>query len=178
MHLGMPRLAPLNDMHLVFCIVLDIDLSSTSHGQSVAVHVLHGSRRISADRIVSRVSRESSRLVAVDRAKRITFLAFSRHFCGCKYKIPKNGLTSKRLIYFIASPCSSYCIFVLLFVEGKVVTHPIAGTRPRGKTSNDDLALEKDLLSDPKEIAEHLMLVDLGRNDTNRVCEVRLVVER
>lgn len=48
---------------------------------------------------------------------------------------------------------------------------PIAGTRPRGKTAEEDLALEKDLLADPKENAEHLMLVDLGRNDVGRVAE-------
>ncbi len=47
---------------------------------------------------------------------------------------------------------------------------PIAGTRPRGKTAADDTALEQDLLADPKEIAEHVMLVDLGRNDLGRVC--------
>lgn len=46
---------------------------------------------------------------------------------------------------------------------------PIAGTRPRGKTHEEDLALEKDLKKDPKEIAEHIMLVDLGRNDLSRV---------
>lgn len=47
---------------------------------------------------------------------------------------------------------------------------PIAGTRPRGKTSQEDAALAADLLQDPKEIAEHVMLVDLGRNDLGRVC--------
>jgi anthranilate synthase component I len=47
---------------------------------------------------------------------------------------------------------------------------PIAGTRKRGKTPAEDLALEADLLADPKEIAEHVMLVDLGRNDLGRVC--------
>lgn len=48
---------------------------------------------------------------------------------------------------------------------------PIAGTRKRGKTLEEDIELEKDLLSDPKEIAEHTMLVDLARNDLGRVCE-------
>tara|TARA_Y100001968_G_scaffold332195_1_gene389466 strand:- start:569 stop:2092 length:1524 start_codon:yes stop_codon:yes gene_type:complete len=48
---------------------------------------------------------------------------------------------------------------------------PIAGTRPRGKTGKEDIALEKELLADPKEIAEHVMLVDLGRNDLGRVCQ-------
>jgi len=48
---------------------------------------------------------------------------------------------------------------------------PIAGTRPRGADSNADTALAKELLADPKERAEHVMLVDLGRNDLGRVCE-------
>ena len=52
---------------------------------------------------------------------------------------------------------------------------PIAGTRPRGKDSEEDLKLEKDLLKDPKEIAEHVMLIDLGRNDLGRVCKTGTV---
>ena len=49
---------------------------------------------------------------------------------------------------------------------------PIAGTRPRGRTHEEDIALEEDLLADPKEISEHLMLIDLGRNDVSRVAEI------
>ncbi len=75
---------------------------------------------------------------------------------------------------------------ILVRKEGEVIElRPIAGTRKRGKTQEEDLALEKELLADPKERAEHLMLVDLGRNDVGRVArhgtvEVRdlLVVER
>ena len=69
--------------------------------------------------------------------------------------------------------------------DGHVSVRPIAGTRPRGKTQEEDVALEKDLLSDPKEISEHLMLIDLGRNDVGRVAEIgsveltdHMVVER
>ncbi len=55
--------------------------------------------------------------------------------------------------------------------DGVATTHPIAGTRWRGKDEEEDILLEKDLIADEKENAEHLMLVDLGRNDLGRVCE-------
>ena len=55
--------------------------------------------------------------------------------------------------------------------DGRAMMHPIAGTRPRGGTPQADSALADELLADPKERAEHLMLVDLGRNDLGRVCE-------
>ena len=55
--------------------------------------------------------------------------------------------------------------------EGKVTIRPIAGTRPRGKTPAEDAAHAHDLISDPKELSEHLMLLDLGRNDVGRVCK-------
>ncbi|QUD90630.1 anthranilate synthase component I [Phenylobacterium montanum] len=57
--------------------------------------------------------------------------------------------------------------------DGKITIRPIAGTRPRGKTPEEDAQLEKELLADPKERAEHLMLLDLGRNDVGRVAMLR-----
>lgn len=69
--------------------------------------------------------------------------------------------------------------------DGQVSVRPIAGTRKRGQTPEEDLAMEKELLADPKEIAEHLMLIDLGRNDVGRVAEIggveltdKMVIER
>jgi anthranilate synthase component 1 len=60
---------------------------------------------------------------------------------------------------------------VLVRLENKKVeSRPIAGTRPRGLTQSLDLVMEKELLSDPKELAEHVMLVDLARNDISKVC--------
>jgi anthranilate synthase component I len=65
---------------------------------------------------------------------------------------------------------------ILVKVAGDVVTiRPIAGTRPRGLTPHEDKALEEELLADPKERAEHLMLLDLGRNDVGRVAKVGTV---
>jgi anthranilate synthase component I len=60
-------------------------------------------------------------------------------------------------------------------VDGIAQVRPIAGTRPRGATYEQDMAMEKELLSDTKERAEHVMLVDLGRNDLGRVCEMGTV---
>lgn len=57
--------------------------------------------------------------------------------------------------------------------DGKITIRPIAGTRPRGATPEEDLALEQELIADPKERAEHLMLLDLGRNDVGRVAMLK-----
>ncbi len=75
---------------------------------------------------------------------------------------------------------------VLVRLEGqKIELRPIAGTRPRGRNEQDDQRLEKELLMDPKERAEHVMLVDLGRNDVGRVARIgtvevneQMVIER
>ena len=75
---------------------------------------------------------------------------------------------------------------ILVRLEDRSVTlRPIAGTRPRGSDRLEDLKLEKELLSDPKEIAEHVMLMDLGRNDVGRVAKVgsvnvtdKMIIER
>ncbi|MEM1225189.1 MAG: anthranilate synthase component I [Planctomycetota bacterium] len=78
-------------------------------------------------------------------------------------------------MFFVRSPA---CVLVgcspeimCRVQEGTVTVRPLAGTRKRGKTEAEDLANEQDLLSDPKERAEHVMLVDLGRNDIGRVAQ-------
>jgi anthranilate synthase component 1 len=59
--------------------------------------------------------------------------------------------------------------------DNKITVRPIAGTRPRGKTYKEDLYYEKDLLKDKKELSEHLMLLDLGRNDAGKVSKINSV---
>ena len=59
--------------------------------------------------------------------------------------------------------------------DNKITVRPIAGTRPRGKTKKEDLFYEKDLLKDKKELSEHLMLLDLGRNDAGKVSKINSV---
>jgi len=85
-------------------------------------------------------------------------------------------LNPSPFLYYLAMPGfqivgSSPEVLVRLR-DGKVTIRPIAGTRPRGKTTVEDKALAEELMADPKERAEHLMLVDLGRNDVGRVAKV------
>lgn len=75
---------------------------------------------------------------------------------------------------------------ILVRLEGETITtRPLAGTRRRGETPEEDLQLEQELLADPKELAEHLMLIDLGRNDVGKVAAIgsvevteKMVIER
>ena len=90
------------------------------------------------------------------------------------YRVLRTGNPSPYMFYL---SCSGAQVIgaspeMLVRVEnGKAEIRPIAGTRPRGKNAVEDEALEKELKADPKELAEHIMLVDLGRNDLGRVCE-------
>jgi anthranilate synthase component 1 len=81
--------------------------------------------------------------------------------------LPPAGPDTGRLAIAGASPET------LVRLEDELMTvRPLAGTRPRGKTPAEDAALEAELLADPKERAEHVMLIDLGRNDVGRVCQI------
>ena len=106
-----------------------------------------------------------------------------RHLNPSPYLFMVQGstLADQKPFYLIGSSPE-----ILSRLENGIATvRPLAGTRPRGKTHSEDLALEQDLLSDTKEIAEHLMLIDLGRNDVGRVSKIgkvrvteRMVIER
>jgi anthranilate synthase component 1 len=97
------------------------------------------------------------------------------------YRILRTTNPSPYMFYFTGSTeIAGASPETLVKVEGRTIrTFPLAGTRRRGATAEEDLRLEKELLSDEKERAEHNMLVDLGRNDLGRLCEFGSVeVER
>ena len=104
---------------------------------------------------------------------------FSRPFAGDPFALYRSlrRTNPSPFLFFLNFPDfqlvgSSPEILVRLR-DGKITIRPIAGTRPRGATPAEDLALEKELLADEKERAEHLMLLDLGRNDVGRVARLR-----
>ena len=90
------------------------------------------------------------------------------------YRVLRTVNPSPYMVLFDAGPYSLVSASPEVHVrltDGLAEVRPIAGTRPRGKTTAEDLAYERELLADEKERAEHLMLVDLARNDLGRVCE-------
>ncbi len=106
-------------------------------------------------------------------------VVLSQRLCVQTSESPFNVYRALRLInpspYMYYLKFNEYCIvgsspeMLARVEEGIVETCPIAGTRKRGKTKEEDIALEKELLADEKELAEHTMLVDLGRNDVGKV---------
>ncbi len=88
-------------------------------------------------------------------------------------------LNPSPFLYFLSMPgfqiAGSSPEVLVRLQNGKVTIRPIAGTRPRGKTPEEDKALAAELLADPKERAEHLMLIDLGRNDVGRIAKTGAV---
>ncbi|WP_096550940.1 anthranilate synthase component I [Ureibacillus thermosphaericus] len=106
---------------------------------------------------------------------------FSSDFKGNPFSLYRSLRTSNPSPYMFYLEFDDYTILgtspesLVKITDGFIKTNPIAGTKPRGKTKEDDRKLEELLLSDEKELAEHRMLVDLGRNDLGRVSKVGTV---
>lgn len=106
---------------------------------------------------------------------------FSSDFKGNPFSLYRNLRTSNPSPYMFYLEFDDYTILgtspesLVKITDGFIKTNPIAGTKPRGKTKEEDRKLEELLLSDEKELAEHRMLVDLGRNDLGRVSKVGTV---
>jgi anthranilate synthase component 1 len=161
-------------------IVDDLDRHTPKLAETVDLDALHGRARSNTE--------ESEFLAMVERAKEyiragdIFQVVLSQRFTA-PFQLPPFALyralrrvnPAPFLVYLqfdgFSVVCSSPEILVRLR-DGKVTIRPIAGTRSRGQTKAEDLALETSLLADPKEVAEHLMLLDLGRNDVGRVAAV------
>lgn len=123
------------------------------------------------------VDRAKQHIVDGDIFQVVLSRAVRRDFNGEPFEVYRTlrGLNPSPYMYYLAfnervtvggSPES-----LVSLSQGVLTTKPIAGTRPRGADLDEDMKLEEDLLADAKEIAEHLMLVDLGRNDLGRIAE-------
>ena len=94
------------------------------------------------------------------------------------YRVLRTTNPSPYMVYFTTNDVELICSSpetLIKLKDGQLATFPVAGSRPRGKTPKEDIDLEKDLLSDEKELAEHNMLVDLGRNDLGMISEFNSV---
>ena len=125
------------------------------------------------------VNRAKAYIEAGDVFQVVPSHRFSGDFAGPPFSLYRSlrRTNPSPFLYFLNFPGfqlvgSSPEILVRLR-DGKITIRPIAGTRRRGATPEEDLALEKELLADEKERAEHLMLLDLGRNDVGRVARLR-----
>jgi anthranilate synthase component 1 len=130
------------------------------------------------DEYFSVIARAKDYIAAGDVFQVVPSQRFRRAFALPPFSLYRalRRLNPSPFLYYLAMPGfaivgSSPEILVRLR-DGKVTIRPIAGTRPRGKTAAEDKALAEELAADPKERAEHLMLVDLGRNDVGRVAKI------
>ncbi len=151
-----PSVAPPDNLPMIS----DIE-SNTSHAEYLAM-----------------VARSKEYIVAGDIFQVVPSQRFRRSFKLPPFALYRalRRLNPSPFLYYLALPGfavvgSSPEILVRLR-DGKVTIRPIAGTRPRGATPEEDQALANELMADPKERAEHLMLVDLGRNDVGRVAVI------
>jgi anthranilate synthase component I len=133
---------------------------------------------MSKEKFVELVNEAKKAIVAGEVFQIVLSQRFQSPFKGDPFQLYRRLRLSNPSPYLFYIDFDDYTVLgsspeSLLSVKNQVVTgNPIAGTRPRGRTPEEDESLAKDLLADEKELAEHKMLVDLGRNDLGRVCEI------
>lgn len=172
-----------DDAYDIACLVIEQLKQKLKQGISFSSHDMHNN---SSTTITSNFTKEEYE-EAVTQAKKyfergdamqvVLSQRFSQEFSGqplAFYHALRSVNPSPYLFYLNMN--DFYIVGaspeILLRVEENIITvRPLAGTRPRGKTPDEDQQLEKELLTDEKELAEHLMLIDLGRNDIGRVCK-------
>jgi len=130
---------------------------------------------MSREEFIAKVRRAADYIVAGDIIQVVLALRLSRPTAASPlgiYRALRTINPSPYMYYLSLGDCHIIGASPELLVrveEGQVTTHPIAGTRPRGRTPEEDRALDEELRTDEKERAEHIMLLDLGRNDIGRV---------
>jgi anthranilate synthase component I len=157
---------------------LDAPLLHTSAPVDIAARMPEAQSNTSAEEFHAMVAKAKEYILAGDIFQVVLSQRFSCDFdldAFSLYRALRRVNPSPYLCYLdfldFQIVCSSPEILVKV-VEGRVTIRPIAGTRKRGATPAEDIALEQELLADPKERAEHLMLLDLGRNDVGRVAKM------
>ncbi len=164
-------------------IVDGLDRHTPKLAETVDLDALHGTARSNTEEgeFLDMVARAKEYIRAGDIFQVVLSQRFTAPFQlppFALYRALRRVNPAPFLVYLQFAGFSVVCSSPEILVRlrgGKVTIRPIAGTRPRGETAAEDLAHEVSLLEDPKEIAEHLMLLDLGRNDVGRVAAVGTV---
>lgn len=134
--------------------------------------------KIEEPAFIEMVEKAKEHIVKGDIFQVVLSQRFSSPFEGNPFTLYRQLRTSNPSPYMFYMDFEKYTILgtspesLVKVNNGLVTTNPIAGTKPRGKTKEEDIQIAKDLLNDEKEIAEHRMLVDLGRNDIGRISEI------
>lgn len=146
--------------------------------EALQVDELHFKPMLSKEQFVSLVDRAKQHILRGDIFQIVLSQRFSAPFTGSPFSLYRQLRTSNPSPFMFYMDFGSYIILgtspeSLVKVKNRIVTtNPIAGTKPRGETTKRDEMIAKALLEDEKEIAEHRMLVDLGRNDLGRIAKV------
>lgn len=136
---------------------------------------------IEKEQFIKMVEKAKSHIERGDIFQVVLSQRFNTDFTGKPFTLYRKLRTSNPSPYMFYLELDGYTILgtspesLVKVVDRKVTTNPIAGTKPRGKTKEEDERLEQMLIQDEKEIAEHRMLVDLGRNDIGRVSQIGTV---
>ena len=159
-------------------VVTDLQTQAPNEFTPQDLQVLQFKHHLEKERFEQMVTRAKELIRQGDMFQCVLSQRFSSDFKGDPLDYYRNLRVTNPSNYLYFYDFGDYQIIgaspesLVSVKQGQVVTNPIAGTRPRGKTEAEDAALAQDLLTDAKEVAEHRMLVDLGRNDIGRIAQI------
>jgi anthranilate synthase component 1 len=161
--------------------ITDLSFSSVNHSENPSLPAGYASSFLTREAFEEAVLKSKDYIMAGDIIQVVLSQRFERGFDIDPFNIYRalRVINPSPYMYYIDTGDAKLVGSspeILVRLEGrKIILKPIAGTRRRGETEEEDQALEEELKRDPKEIAEHIMLVDLGRNDVGRVAETGTV---